>query len=356
LVVVAGGLLGGAAGTFAACTTTRPPTWDELSAANERALSTSGDATSAADPTGATTTGSTTTGATTTGSTTTGSTTTAATRATTPSARTAAASSGVLIDRALVDLNAARARARPLGRTTPLWSEAWIDALLRIDDALTQPPLASDLGAFVRARITLEVELQNDETRGVLLPGDLRARVDRTLRGVDESVTELRAANAPGTVLTLRPRPGDGELILHAPVAPLVVNSPFGRRADPFTGAVRYHAGVDLDAPEGASVYASAGAVVVYAGPQGGYGRYIVLDHGDGVRTHYAHLSAIHVAVGAVVDEGDVIGAVGSSGRSTGPHLHFAVTDELGAFLDPMALLDIPFSSLRDQVARREAR
>lgn len=271
-------------------------------------------------------------------------------RASTPPRATASA--GVVIDRALLEFHAVRARARRQGRTSPLWGEAWLDALARIDDGLTRAPVAHDLGAFVRARVTLEVELQQDRERKVVLPGSLAQLVVRTLLGVDDGVAALRAANAPGT-LAPSPRPTDDELILHAPVAPLLVTSPFGRRLDPFTGAPRFHAGVDLDGAHGAAVYAAASAIVVYAGPQGGYGRTIVLDHGDGVRTHYAHLSAIHTSVGAFVAEGEVIGAVGSTGRSTGPHLHFAVTDELGAFLDPVAVLDIPFRDIASQVARK---
>jgi murein DD-endopeptidase MepM/ murein hydrolase activator NlpD len=169
---------------------------------------------------------------------------------------------------------------------------------------------------------------------------------------VDESVQELRAANAPGT-LAPSPRMEEGELVLRAPVSPMLVSSPFGRRHDPFTGNTRYHAGVDLSAREGTAVFTSATGIVVYAGLQGGYGRYIVVDHGEGVRTHYAHLSAIRTEVGALVIEGDVIGAVGSTGRSTGPHLHFAVTDNVGAFLDPLAVLDVPFASLAGQVATK---
>lgn len=263
------------------------------------------------------------------------------------------ASSGVLIDRALVGLNAARARAMRQGKVSPLWSEAWTSALDDIDDAVTRAPLASDLGAFVRARVVLEVELQNDVGRDVVLPARLAEKVARTLTAVDESVQELRAANAPGTTLNVMPRLDDGNLVLRAPLSPMVVSSPFGRRHDPFTGGVRYHAGCDLDAPLGASVYAAASGIVVYAGPQGGYGRYIVVDHGGGTRTHYAHLSQIKVEVGALVVEGDVIGFVGSTGRSTGPHLHFAVTNELGVFLDPLAVLDIPFETISDQVATR---
>jgi murein DD-endopeptidase MepM/ murein hydrolase activator NlpD len=264
-------------------------------------------------------------------------------------------SAGILIDRALVDFTNDRTRARQQGPTSGLWHRAWMQALDAIDDAVTRAPVAHDLGAFVRARVTLDVELVNDQRRGVLLPADLEARMARTLLGVDESVQELRAANAPGT-LASTPRLVDGDLVLRAPLSPMIVSSQFGRRQDPFTGAVRYHSGVDLDAHEGAAIYASASGLVVYAGPQGGYGRYIVVDHGGGVRSHYAHCSKINTTVGALVIEGDVIGFVGSTGRSTGPHLHFSVTDDLGAFLDPMAVLDLPFDSLKDQVASKPGR
>lgn len=261
------------------------------------------------------------------------------------------ASAGVRIDRALLEFSDVRARARRQGQASGLWHRAWTDALAAIDDAVTTAPVASDLGAFVRARATLDVELVNDRRREVFLPDDLETRVQRTLAGVDASVQELRAANAPGTAMASMPRLVDGDLILRAPLSTMIVSSPFGRRPDPFTGASRYHAGVDLDGEEGTAIFAAAAGVVVYAGPQGGYGRYIVVDHGDGVRTHYAHCQTIVTSLGAVVAEGDVIGQVGSSGRSTGPHLHFAVTDDLGRFLDPMALLDVPFSSLENQVA-----
>ncbi len=262
------------------------------------------------------------------------------------------ASAGTLIDQALIAFNSERGRARQQGPTSPLWQRAWLNTLASVDDAVTRAPVATDLGAFVRARVTLEVELQSDRTREALLPDDLERRLASTLLAVDESVQELRAANAPGTFAP-SPRLEEGDLVLRAPLSRLVVSSPFGRRADPFTSTVRYHAGVDLDAVEGASVFCSATGIIVYAGLQGGYGRYIVVDHGEGVRTHYAHLSKIKTEVGALVIEGDVIGFVGSTGRSTGPHLHFAVTDNVGAFLDPMALIDLPFASIAGQVATK---
>jgi len=263
------------------------------------------------------------------------------------------ATAGMLIDRALVTFTNERALAKYQGPNSLLWSRAWHDALTAIDVAVTRAPVASDLGAFVRVRVTIDVELVTDRRRGAALPNDLDERIYKTLLGVDESVQELRAANAPGTTIGVTPRLHDGDLVLRAPLSPMVISSPFGKRLDPFTNAVRYHSGVDLDAETGAAIYAAASGIVVYAGPQGGYGNYVVLDHGDGVRSHYAHCQKVNTTVGALVIEGDVIAFVGSTGRSTGPHLHFAVTDDLGAFLDPIAVLDIPFDALRDQVAAK---
>ena len=259
---------------------------------------------------------------------------------------------GVIIDRALARFVADRANARSEPRTSTAFGAAWERVLAAIDDANQTAPRASDLGAFVRTRVTLEVELDTDRKRNVLLPADLAARVGHTLETVDERVGELRAANAPGT-LAPSARLVDGELILRAPLAPIVVSSPFGGRVDPINGTRSFHSGVDLSAQKGTNVYASAPGLVVYAGPMGGYGRHIVVDHGDGVRTHYSHLSEIYAKLGDLVTEEEPIGAVGSTGRSTGPHLHFAVTNAAGEFIDPLAVLDIPYDSIKDQAPTR---
>jgi murein DD-endopeptidase MepM/ murein hydrolase activator NlpD len=100
---------------------------------------------------------------------------------------------------------------------------------------------------------------------------------------------------------------------------PLQVNSGFGYRWG------RRHNGVDFQASWGESVGASAAGTVAFAGVKRGYGNLLVLDHGDGISTYYAHLSAIYVGVGQTVGAGQVIGAVGSTGRSSGPHLHYEV-------------------------------
>jgi murein DD-endopeptidase MepM/ murein hydrolase activator NlpD len=100
----------------------------------------------------------------------------------------------------------------------------------------------------------------------------------------------------------------------------------FGRRTDPFSGEDGvFHRGVDIVAPTGTPIRASADGIVLQAGFLGGYGRLVVIDHGNGLQTYYAHLSRLGVIAGQEVRRGDVIGALGSSGRVTAPHLHYEV-------------------------------
>jgi murein DD-endopeptidase MepM/ murein hydrolase activator NlpD len=101
--------------------------------------------------------------------------------------------------------------------------------------------------------------------------------------------------------------------------------SPFGNRIDPFNRHLNFHPGVDLVAPTGTAIFASAGGHVVQAGPHGGYGNAIDIQHSTGVITRYGHTSKMFVKVGDLVMPGQKIAEVGSTGRSTGPHLHFEV-------------------------------
>ena len=103
------------------------------------------------------------------------------------------------------------------------------------------------------------------------------------------------------------------------------LSSGFGRRLDPFTKQWAFHAGLDLIGPRQAAVYSAAPGVVVFAGRKGPYGRAVEIDHGLGVKTRYAHLSAINVQLGETVPLSKRIGAMGSTGRSTGQHLHYEI-------------------------------
>ena len=101
--------------------------------------------------------------------------------------------------------------------------------------------------------------------------------------------------------------------------------SGFGARVDPFTHRVSFHPGLDFAGPWGSTVASTAPGIVDYAGPRGGYGNLVEIDHGYGFKTRYGHLSAVLVQVGARVQKGSPIGKLGSTGRSTGPHVHYEV-------------------------------
>ena len=123
------------------------------------------------------------------------------------------------------------------------------------------------------------------------------------------------------------------------PVQPQArLGSAFGNRVDPFNRRLAFHSGVDFALPTGADVLAAAGGRVRFAGRNGGYGNLLEIDHGNGLVTRYAHLSRFHVRVGEVVTPGQRVGAAGSTGRSTGPHLHFEVLHN-GGFADPQRFL-----------------
>lgn len=115
-----------------------------------------------------------------------------------------------------------------------------------------------------------------------------------------------------------------------------LITSRFGYRVAPTTGASTYHGGLDIGAGMGTSIVAAGAGDVIYAGDNGGYGKCVMIDHGNGVVTVYAHMSSIGVSYGQYVTAGQYVGAVGSTGVSTGPHCHFEIRIN-GAQTDPAA-------------------
>lgn len=144
--------------------------------------------------------------------------------------------------------------------------------------------------------------------------------------GVAEALSVMRADMGLSSAQVLQmtdPVPAGGRL-----------SSDFGLRSDPFTAETRMHRGVDVAAPMGTPIVAAAAGTVTYAGEMGSYGEIVIIDHGNGIESRYAHQAWVDVAVGQPVAAGDVIGAVGSTGRSTGPHLHFEIRVD-GTAVDP---------------------
>ena len=113
------------------------------------------------------------------------------------------------------------------------------------------------------------------------------------------------------------------------------VTSPYGWRIHPIFKVRRFHTGIDIDAQRGTSIVAAAAGTVIWAGTRSGYGKTVIIDHGGGISTLYAHCSSILVSEGQRVKAGDVIAKIGSTGYSTGPHLHFEVRKD-GQHQDPM--------------------
>ena len=122
------------------------------------------------------------------------------------------------------------------------------------------------------------------------------------------------------------------------PVTQGWISSYFGHRADPFTGRKAYHRGVDFAGPAGAQVVAVASGVVTYSKERFGYGKTVEINHGNGYVTRYAHNQKVLVGIGETVKKGQPIALIGSTGRSTGPHLHFEVLKQ-GRAVDPMSFV-----------------
>jgi murein DD-endopeptidase MepM/ murein hydrolase activator NlpD len=115
------------------------------------------------------------------------------------------------------------------------------------------------------------------------------------------------------------------------------ITSGYGARRHPILGYVRMHAGIDFGAPWGSPIFAVSDGIVSFAGRHGGHGNYVRLEHGGGIGTGYGHMSRIAVSPGTRVQAGQVIGYVGSTGLSTGPHLHYELYEN-GRTVNPMSV------------------
>lgn len=154
------------------------------------------------------------------------------------------------------------------------------------------------------------------------------------LAGGQEKVEAFRIP--PSSMFAMAPAAGPTHSPVGSPLRTSGLSSGFGMRQHPLLGGFRFHAGVDLAARQGDEVFATAAGRVVQSGWSGGYGLVVTIDHGGGLETRYAHLSRLGVAAGEAVEAGELIGLVGSTGRSTGPHLHYELR-RFGQPIDPSA-------------------
>jgi hypothetical protein len=185
---------------------------------------------------------------------------------------------------------------------------------------------------LMQARVATEVELDLTTARYGPCPPEVAERLGRIFGLIAHHMQRAR---------NVLPPPSD----YLWPVSPVVVTSGFGHRQDPMTSELRMHKGVDLGGRQGDVVGAARRGTVVEAGWMGGYGKAVTILHDDGLVTLYGHLSEILVEIGAPLAAGDALGLMGSSGRSTAPHLHFEVRKN-GEPIDPLDVLGLDHTPL----------
>jgi murein DD-endopeptidase MepM/ murein hydrolase activator NlpD len=241
----------------------------------------------------------------------------------TRSANAPSETSADMADKLFVSINQSlrNIEAKQLTHITRLAENAYNEADA-ISDALEAAglPVDSDLSPDA---------LGKSDVGGPLIPVDSSMMFDSKVKDLDEALDTLDKLKKEARRLPLaNPAPGH------------TVTSPFGVRTDPIIGAAALHSGMDFRAPVGMSAVATAPGVVTRAGWNGGYGRMVEVDHGQGYATRYAHLSEVLVKVGDKLNAGDVVGKTGSSGRSTGPHLHYEIRHD-GKAINPVRFLKV---------------
>ena len=181
--------------------------------------------------------------------------------------------------------------------------------------------------ALETAGLELDINPEQDAVGGPLVPLDSGLRFETRVRELDEALQKLETVKAVAQVMPI-----------HNPAPGKPVSSSFGVRRDPFLRRPALHAGIDFRAATGTPILSAGAGTVVRAGWNGGYGRMVEVEHEGGLTTRYAHMSRISVKVGEKVGTGEKLGEVGSSGRSTGPHLHYEVRRD-GKATDPLRFL-----------------
>ena len=180
-----------------------------------------------------------------------------------------------------------------------------------------------------------ETQLPSAQCQAAVLPRkDLQARLDELAGQIRQREGEFELFEA----LLKAPTDAAGQTASVRPVKWGWVSSPYGRRIDPISGNMAWHTGVDFAGRRGSDVVAVDRGIVVFAGYRSGYGYMVELAHLDGHVTRYGHQGSLAVSRGDIVRQGQVIGSMGATGRSTGPHVHFEVLKN-GRHLSPMKYL-----------------
>lgn len=204
-----------------------------------------------------------------------------------------------------------------------------IDRIQRLTNGAAQT--AEEISGILE-RNGIPLDAASDDTQGGIggpyVAPQSTASFNDSLNELDAALTRLEAMRDTAKRMPFaNPAPGKD------------ITSRFGNRPDPFLGGLAMHAGIDFRSPVGGEIKSTGAGKVIAAGPAGGYGNMVEIDHGYGLTTRYGHMSRVLVKVGDDVASGDVIGLSGNTGRSTGPHLHYEVRRN-GEAVDPMIFLN----------------
>lgn len=206
--------------------------------------------------------------------------------------------------------------------------------------AMAAVALANPAYANSAANADVTAPLRAQQTAKAPQTGDEEFR--RLFNGWKSMDSTSKLAIAPVRAVAVTPgvlAPTKVSIPSRMPVDTAAFSSSFGMRTHPVLGGRRAHKGVDLAMPTGSPIYATADGVVSRADWFSGYGLYVAIEHGGELQTRYGHMSRLNVAAGQQVKKGDIIGYVGSTGRSTGPHLHYEVR-VAGAAVNPVPYMN----------------
>ena len=186
----------------------------------------------------------------------------------------------------------------------------------------------------MRAAVPQEGLLENEALSRDIFTGMMDSEIARVMARRDSTGFTQQVEKSLEKTATQAQRQNQSQVSAKG-----IVSSGFGKRTDPLNGQVRFHEGVDIAAPSGTAVKAAADGKVIFSGHVAGYGNLVEVDHGDGWVTRYGHNRANLVAAGDNVKAGQAVGLVGSTGRTTGPHVHFEVR-KAGKAVNPDTLLE----------------
>ena len=231
-----------------------------------------------------------------------------------------------------IDLSSELAMAETLSvpaarsHASALTSQRMFDDVRQQIATVEQHQTTSLMALQLAARQRMEKLAGVYETLNIALPGDMTANTGGPFVASSDMAFEDLAENVALSLDTLvKLKQQARKLPVANPLPGATITSSFGSRIDPFNRRSAFHAGIDFRAARGTPVRASGNGRIIHAGRKGGYGLMVEIDHGNGITTRYAHLSRILVKQGEKVKAGDTVGKVGSTGRSTGPHLHYEV-------------------------------